>query len=669
MKNKGYTLIEILLITLVLIIIFLLAIPIVLKIIDSSNLGGFKSSVSNVFDAVDLYVANNKFVDISVSGIQIENNSSLKIKNNNFDKGLMIRNSEGKLELLYLVEGDFCAKGTKENLRVSDSGCGKLDETAPNSVAVLEFNKTNNSITIFAKVDEPDSKIMTYYYSIDNNKYIKTNNNKYTFDNIEGEHTFKIKVENEAGLIKESDEVKITTLNQSNIICNVNGEKIDSKKILNCTFPIGEGYIYEYKIDNNYEENQGTTFTKTFESNSKIDLRVRKENQIITSLTVDIKNIDNVIASSYPELLDNMIPVVYDSKSNTYIKADKDTIYWDYQNKIWANAVIVRKYKDSNDELSKSREYYLSDEAVGHTIYEKDIVGYFVWIPRFKYKLFNVLGTNSNKEVIDIIFENKNDIVSKAKGLYQNGDYITHPAFTFDNQELSGFWVSKYPASFDINSTCYKEPTINNCNRSDDINLYFLPNRKPITNISISNAFSLALNLKNSPLYLTNGDSHMMKNTEWGAVTYLASSIYGTNIEPNTSSLTSNNALNSTTGNMTGIFDMSGLMYEMVMGNYNKDAGLDENTNSGFEPYGINQFPNEQYYDLYTSITEKGMILGDATSEVKGWNGGSSTFINGSNPFFIRGGKNNLYANIYSYDSYSGNAREDVTFRIVLMNI
>ena len=64
MKNKGYTLIEILLIIMVLIIIFLLSIPIVLNIIDASKLGGFKSSVSNVFNAVDLYIANNKFVDI-----------------------------------------------------------------------------------------------------------------------------------------------------------------------------------------------------------------------------------------------------------------------------------------------------------------------------------------------------------------------------------------------------------------------------------------------------------------------------------------------------------------------------------------------------------------------------------------------------------------------------
>lgn len=669
MKNKGYTLIEILLIIMVLIIIFLLSIPIVLNIIDASKLGGFKSSVSNVFNAVDLYVANNKFVDISKSGIQIENNSSLNIKNNNFEKGLMIRNSEGKLELVYLVEGDFCAKGTKDNLKVSDSGCGKLDESEPNSVEVLEFNKTKNSITVFAKIDEPDSNIKNYYYSIDGNKYIKTNTNKYTFDDIEGEHSFKIKVENEAGLIKESNEVTLETLTEVKIICNIDGEKIDSSKTLNCTYPIGEDYIYEYKIGNSYEINESSTLTKVFNEKSKINLRVRNDNEIITSLTVDITNIDNVIASSYPELLDNMIPVIYDSGSGVYRKADRDAIYWDYKNKIWANAVMVRKYKDSEDILSKSREYYLSEEAVGNVIYEKDIVGYFVWIPRFKYKLFNVLGTNSSKQVIDVVFENKNDTVLLPQSLYQNGDYITHPAFTFGNEEINGFWISKYPASFDISSTCYKDTNINNCNRSENANLYFLPNRKPITNISIANSFNLALNLKNNPLYLINGNSHLLKNTEWGAVTYLASSIYGTDIVPNTSNITSSNVLNSTTGNMSGVFDMSGLMYEMVMGNYNKDAGLDENTNSGFEPYGKIEFPSDTYYDLYTSITEKGMILGDATSEVKGWNGGTSSFVNGSNPFFIRGGKNNLNASIYSFDSYSGNARDDVMFRVALMNI
>lgn len=669
MKNKGYTLIEILLIIIVLIIIFLLSIPIVLNIIDSSKLGSFKSSVSNVFNAVDLYVANNKFVDISKSGIQIENNSALNIKNNNFEKGLMIRNSDGKLELVYLVEGDFCAKGTKDNLKVSDSGCGKLDESEPNSVEVLEFNKTENSITVFVKVDEPDSDIKNYYYSIDGKKYIKTDSNKYTFDNINGKHTFKIKVENEAGLLKESNEVTLETLNEAKIICNIAGEKIDSSKTLNCTYPIGENYIYEYKIGDNYEVSENFTLTKTFTEKTKINLRVRKDNEIITSLIVDITNIDNVIASSYPELLDNMIPVIYDSERGVYRKADKDAIYWNYQNKIWANAVMVRKYKDSEDNLSKSRDYYLSEEAVGNIIYEKDIVGYFVWIPRFKYKLFNVLGLSSNKQIVDIIFENKNEIVSLPRSLYQNGDYITHPAFTFGSEEINGFWISKYPASVDISSMCYKDTNINNCNRSDNTNLYFLPNRKPITNISIANSFNLALNLKNSPLYLTNGNSHLLKNTEWGAVTYLASSIYGADVTLNSNIITSSNVSNSTTGNMSGVFDMSGLMYEMVMGNYNKDTGLDENTNSEFEPYGKVEFPSESYYDLYTSITEKGMILGDATSEVKGWNGGNNTFVNGSNPFFIRGGKNNLNASIYSFDSYSGNARDDVTFRVALMKI
>ena len=81
----------------------------------------------------------------------------------------MIRNSEGKLELVYLVEGDFCAKGTKDNLKVSDSGCGKLDGSEPNSVEVLEFNKTENSmITHKGSLENP--KIENIKTNINNGK-------------------------------------------------------------------------------------------------------------------------------------------------------------------------------------------------------------------------------------------------------------------------------------------------------------------------------------------------------------------------------------------------------------------------------------------------------------------------------------------------------------------
>ena len=60
----------------------------------------------------------------------------------------------------------------------------------------------------------------------------------------------------------------------------------------------------------------------------------------------------------------------------------------------------------------------------------------YVWIPRYKYKLFNVSGTTTSAQMIEIEFENST--TSKSSGS-QNGEWLTHPAFTFGTTELNGF--------------------------------------------------------------------------------------------------------------------------------------------------------------------------------------------------------------------------------------
>ena len=110
----------------------------------------------------------------------------------------------------------------------------------------------------------------------------------------------------------------------------------------------------------------------------------------------------------------------------------------------------------------------------------------------------------------------------------------------------------------------------------------------------------------------------MLKNNEWGAVAYLTQSIYGrcssstscseVGINNNSSYVTgygapagssssvTNGAYNtnlgmdaSTTGNIYGVYDMSGGAYEYVMGNYNNTI-----KNAQFTT-----LPNTKYYNVY----------------------------------------------------------------------
>ena len=68
----------------------------------------------------------------------------------------------------------------------------------------------------------------------------------------------------------------------------------------------------------------------------------------------------------------------------------------------------------------------------------------YVWIPRYKYQLFNVEGAQTTAQMINIEFENNS--TSKSSGT-QNSQWLTHPAFTFGDTELNGIWVGKFESS------------------------------------------------------------------------------------------------------------------------------------------------------------------------------------------------------------------------------
>jgi hypothetical protein len=160
----------------------------------------------------------------------------------------------------------------------------------------------------------------------------------------------------------------------------------------------------------------------------------------------------------------------------------------------------------------------------------------------------------------------------------------------------------------------------------------------------------------------------MMKNTEWGAVAYFSYSKYGINTEV---MINSNNAFKtgcalgkssfddncanayntatgykaSTTGNITGIYDMSGGAWEYMAAYREETVGY-----SGFNLTELNDYA--KYFDTYSASsstnTYQYRILGDATGEMgpfysisdqyyNNWYKDSSYFVENSYPWFDRG--------------------------------
>ena len=115
----------------------------------------------------------------------------------------------------------------------------------------------------------------------------------------------------------------------------------------------------------------------------------------------------------------------------------------------------------------------------------------------------------------------------------------------------------------------------------------------------------------------------------------------------------------STTGNVTGIYDMSGGAYEYVMGNYGKTAG-----SSGLTVSGV---PAE-HIDIYSGTSVSASHLGDALGETAGWYSDYAYFVSSSDPWFTRGGyyRNGDYAGVFYFGRSTGEGYSYYGFRVAL---
>ena len=433
-------------------------------------------------------------------------------------------------------------------------------------------------------------------------------------------------------------------------------------------------------------------------SNGATNLKANNVQDAIEEIynkTIDNSSCKNV---SVPKLGEGLVPVTIEN-DGTVKYADTSKSWYNYCDKIWANAVILEdgaNYKQ------------------GDTISEADIQSYFVWIPKYKYKLWNTGTASEGVHEIDIVFDETNttdiegvscktSMTSGETGNCNNGEYMTHPAFI--SMGVNGFWVGKF-------ETGYKGATnsaATQVNANDTSKIIVKPNVYSWRNINVYNSFL------NSYNYDRDLDSHMMKNTEWGAVAYLSHSKYGINREININNNSSyktgysalpstnqqtypgtsgdgaayNSAYNtdigylaSTTGNISGVYDMSGGTWEYVSAYITGKP-----RSSGFSTTTLANY-DSKYFDVYNASsaisTYQYRILGDATGEMgpfkqyldgdnvsryhSSWYGDVSSFVDSSNSWFIRGGPytDGVLSGSFYFYQYHGGTHVNGGFRIIL---
>ena len=201
--------------------------------------------------------------------------------------------------------------------------------------------------------------------------------------------------------------------------------------------------------------------------------------------------------------------------------------------------------------------------------------------------------------------------------------------------------------------------------------------------------------------FSSNVDTHMMKNSEWATVSYLSQSKYGklgnTNFSGANKEVYQNKSnqfitgcsygapsnsntdrgfqyqynvdINGTgasiTGNIYGVYDMSGGSWEYVMANYNDMVG-----SSGFS-----EMPPKEYYDKYTTdniltACSGNECLGHGLSETAGWYNDTRSFISTEYPWLVRGGGTDHNSNhgVFRFDLSLelGTEGVNISFRLVM---
>ena len=588
---------------------------------------------------------------------------------------------------------------------------------------VLEITSTsvNNSVTLtnsLPTTDEDGAVSTPYTFKITN-----TGNLSYKFDVMLLSTTTDNQIDAQYIKVKVDNETTVTLNNLT-----------DGKIKTNVTLKPGKDITISLRVWLS-DTTPNTQIGKTFNGKITTDGQA-----IYTVENTTHAPIDNS-GANYPDLIDGLIPVVYNETTKKWVKADTESStstygWYDYANKKWANAVLVT---DTN----RSRSTYQNATA-GTEITDSDILAFYVWIPRYKYKVWNkdkVVGTDScdaQNMGVGIVFESgtasTGEITctnysfaapSSTAGspnetcTGENGNKYTHPAFTFGDNEVRGFWIGKYELSSET-------PTATDGGGSSTtLTARILPNVNSWRNNNVSNFSTVIQNMQASNnIYglstdKSTTDSHMLTNMEWGAVAYLTHSAFGRCYGTDCTEVTINNCstyvtgigadavsasrssttcttdankyngakgvLASTTGNVYGVYDMSGGAYEYVMGNMSSTADTYTfySRSAGFASSWYNDYSNQKYVNTYANgTTESDQSaynrgrLGDATGEVVlstggtgGWYNDYAYFPYSSYPWFVRGGNysNGSIAGVLGFNNNNGNANSYYSARAALV--
>ena len=355
----------------------------------------------------------------------------------------------------------------------------------------------------------------------------------------------------------------------------------------------------------------------------------------------------------------NMIPVKYTGTTTnaqwTSLSNPEDSSnqgnWYNYNQKQWANAVTVKdpsKYKNQTKVVDQS-----------------DILGYWVYIPRYAYEVMRRDGTDNPVSAQNFLISFEKASTPKRrpaacsttgkdyrtqcgldrsyiKGYPSNtGTWATHPAFTFGSKELNGIWFAKFETTGNVSNPTVLPNSLHLSGYYSGINGIgsFYSVAKSLGVNDPQNIGGKSVSSPQNSHHLAKLSSHMVNSNDWGAATYLSASKYGAGyngVQINSQNQSQNNSYSVTgcgpqaSGNTSAYSDGGTLSTQSACSSsdpqraYNATLGqLASTTNN---PTGIYDMSGGAYE--YTAASYSNNLNNSATNEYFGSDAAHPPYVN-----------------------------------------
>ncbi len=150
------------------------------------------------------------------------------------------------------------------------------------------------------------------------------------------------------------------------------------------TGKLSDGVIEEENLGVGEKVTISITLTSSLSGDYKGKIKVTTGDPVKKNCIADLDvGGEDESGANPPELRGDMIPVVYNECTKSWVKADTTKNWYNYDAQVWANVVTIR-------DQTKRREYVSA--SAGTEIPIEDMNTMMVWIPRYSYTLGNEYG-------------------------------------------------------------------------------------------------------------------------------------------------------------------------------------------------------------------------------------------------------------------------------------